>query len=139
MNKRARRNSIIRKITKTIPYVLASALVVAMIFALVRSNRLSNNNIVTTARISSFSRDYKGSGGTVFYEFSVAGQMYARSNGYARIDSDSGYLLVGKTFPVVYEPGHPANSMILLSPDRFEAFHVPFPDSLNWIRSYFTY
>jgi hypothetical protein len=38
-----------------------------------------------------------------------------------------------KKFPVVYESNNTHNAFILIKPEDFEYFDIPFPDSLNWV------
>jgi hypothetical protein len=40
---------------------------------------------------------------------------------------------VGKTFTVLYEIGDPENNEILISPNDFKRFQLPFPDTLEWV------
>ena len=42
-------------------------------------------------------------------------------------------LLVGKSFPIIYENGNPSNTCILISKESFKKFDIPFPDSLKWL------
>lgn len=81
-----------------------------------------------------------GGGGNFSYEFCVEGKMYKGENAFPRIVIKKGYSLVSKTFPVAYERGNADNCELLMSPQDFEVFNLPFPDSLEWIRDcFFTY
>ncbi|MGN7819365.1 hypothetical protein ACTJJB_04500 [Chitinophaga sp. 22536] len=139
MNKRARRNRILRKIIKIAPYAAFLALGVLGTIYVTNLNRLKRNYTVTTAIVLSFAADYKGSGGSIDYEFVVEGRKYKGTSGYPDLIIQKGYSLVGRTFPVAYEKGKTANSMILILPERFESFNIPFPDSLEWVRAYSKY
>lgn len=50
--------------------------------------------------------------------------------------------LLKKTFPVVYDTTAkgsryvPFPVYLLITPDDFKKFNMPFPDSLNWVRKY---
>jgi hypothetical protein len=50
--------------------------------------------------------------------------------------SDAKSFFLGKAFPVVYDPDHPNNNFILISPESFKKFNVSFPDSLQWVKKY---
>ena len=45
---------------------------------------------------------------------------------------DCNNYFIGRTFPVVYEPGNPSNSILLIRPVDFKSFGIPFPVSLRW-------
>jgi hypothetical protein len=45
---------------------------------------------------------------------------------------------IHKSFPVIYLPSHPQKSEVLITPDRFERFGINFPDTLKWVRQYWT-
>ena len=55
---------------------------------------------------------------------------------YESFDFKSGYKysLLSKNLPVIYDRLDHSNAFILISPDDFEYFEIPFPDSLQWIK-----
>ena len=44
---------------------------------------------------------------------------------------------IGKYFPVIYDSTNPYNSYMLIDSEDFKKYGVPFPDSLDWVRTYF--
>ncbi|WP_078672132.1 hypothetical protein [Chitinophaga eiseniae] len=139
MNKRAQRNSIIRKIIRGVPYIVALALGALCTIYAIRLNKLKHDYVVTSAIISSFSADYRGTGGTVSYEFRLEGKIHKGATGYPDLNAEKASSLIGKIFPLVYEKGKVNNNKILIFPDRFKPFNLSFPDSLEWVKSYSRY
>lgn len=45
-------------------------------------------------------------------------------------------IIVGKTFPLVYDSLNPKTNAILIFPKSFRKYEVPFPDSLRWVLNY---
>lgn len=43
--------------------------------------------------------------------------------------------LIYHHFPVIYNKENPDENAILITPEDFESFAVPYPDSLNWVKS----
>jgi hypothetical protein len=41
--------------------------------------------------------------------------------------------LIGKKFPVIYDTTNPENNHMLIFPDDFNDWNLPFPDSLKWV------
>lgn len=68
------------------------------------------------------------------YEFKYAGNVIVSSNAIEKIRGLS--IFEGKYFPVIYENGY-GLSQILIDPDEFKKYNVPFPDSLKWVIPYF--
>jgi len=44
--------------------------------------------------------------------------------------------LVNKWFPVVFSVKSPENNEMLITPDDFAKYNIPFPDSLEWVKQY---
>ena len=77
------------------------------------------------------------SGGNWNYKYYVNGKEYndihlSPQNAKPNYYTD---LLNGKSFPVIYDSTHPSNSIMLIFPSDFQALNIPFPDSLEWVKS----
>ena len=69
----------------------------------------------------------------VEFKFSVNGVSYEGKikNGYfiSKVSN-----VKNNSFPVAYQKDDITNAFILIKPEDFEYFDIPFPDSLNWIK-----
>ncbi len=45
-------------------------------------------------------------------------------------------FIVNKQFPVIFSSVNPNYNMILILPEDFKEYNVPFPDSLKWVLQY---
>jgi hypothetical protein len=78
---------------------------------------------------------------TIFqYNYVVKGISHSGTLNFSKdITKDS---LVGKTFPVIYDTTakNGNNSILaaclLITPDDFKKYNIPFPDSLKWVLKY---
>jgi hypothetical protein len=72
--------------------------------------------------------------GTVgYYTFNIGEEEWAGEITSARL-LDLGSAVFKRSFPVIYDSLDPKQSQILIFPDQFEYYHLPFPDSLQWIQ-----
>lgn len=67
------------------------------------------------------------------YEYSVDGKIFSDESGVS-VKREYARCFVGKYFPVVYSTIDTSINELLVAPDDFQRFNVPFPDSLNWVR-----
>lgn len=74
-------------------------------------------------------------GYVVRYSFEVNDQYYSSSvNGskFTRVKN----VLTGRSFPIIVSATDPSNNEMLILPEDFEKYHIPFPDSLGWVEEY---
>ncbi|TXI33823.1 MAG: hypothetical protein E6Q58_02235 [Niabella sp.] len=57
---------------------------------------------------------------------------YVNGKEYGRLRS----IIVGKTFPLVYDSINSKTNAILIFPNSFEKYGINFPDSLKWVLEY---
>ena len=124
------------KALKWAPYLFVLILGILFVRYQIRVAHLKKYKGLTTGKIVDFRKDYRGSGGTLVYEFELNGKIHRRENGYSNIYTSKGNSLVGRYFPVVYDTSNIANCLMLVTPKNFDAFSMPFPDSLNWVKEY---
>ena len=106
-----------------------------VVFIIARNNNqddLKKNGILVSARITRVYFGGKSSGGfkCVFEYEGKEMELSSRSTIKRGVHD-----FVGKTFPGKYSPN--TNTLeILIAPDDFEKFSIPFPDSLQWVTRY---
>jgi hypothetical protein len=81
--------------------------------------------------------DLKGRlGNFIEYHFTYNGNT-VYSNGNARKEYASlKNFIIYKQFPVIFSSVSPSYNMMLILPEDFKDYNVPFPDSLNWVLQY---
>lgn len=124
--------------------LVISAIVLLPLFMLsyirkLRNDRLSDNGIITSGTLLSHKYRIRARFEDIEYSFTYKGkQIKAKST----IHGIKGWPLnehfLYKKFPVIFLPSNPKLNEILITPDRFKRFNVPFPDSLNWVKQYWT-
>ena len=72
--------------------------------------------------------------GTVgYYTFNIGEEEWAGEITSARL-LDLGSAIFKRSFPVIYDSNDPKQNQMLIFPDHFEYYHLPFPDSLQWVQ-----
>ena len=75
------------------------------------------------------------------YHFSFKGKEYIQSQ--AEINSSSFFadkyssiknIIINKSFPVIIDSMNPDINQMLVIPNDFEFYNIPFPDSLQWVK-----
>lgn len=119
-------------------YIGGTLLIVAALAFLYFFNRpgqLEKNGQLTSGTVTSVKfnlRNYP-----VFsYVFKVKGKRYEDKKEGLNIYTEANSLLIHRSFPVIYEPANPNKNELLVSPDDFKKFNMPYPDSLNDIKAY---
>lgn len=97
-------------------------------------NVILANSYLTIGVINNVQYVYKR-GYKIEYSFDYKGQILYNKY-YSPLSSKMQSLIVGKYFPVLVNEKNPSNNDILIFPDDFKAFKIPFPDSLSWIKEY---
>ena len=94
--------------------------------------------VLTSGIVSAYLHDYKGISEYEYY-FSTNENM---ANYYSKSSSSSSFVtyakigkkVLNKSFPVIYNKSLPQYNKILIIPDDFKEYNIPFPDSLNWVK-----
>ncbi len=135
--RRSKKRKLIRRLFNTVlPLLLFSVLGICYIQYYKEGQELKKNSAITIGRIIQFHYDFKGSGGTFSFEYTVKSKVYTNRSVYPRLIASEGYRFEGKSFPVVYDTLHPANSNLLIGSKTFAAYGLSIPDSLKWADNY---
>lgn len=128
------------EIWKIVNGFITAILVFVLIYFMIKSSNkesdLINRGKLTNGILNKAIRDKKGTGVDVEYVFEIGGKQYSGMAALPNIDPSKGYLLEGKSFPVIYEKSDPKNSSMLVTKYEFQFYRVSFPDSLNWVMKY---
>lgn len=129
--------------SKAIGVILVVICVFVAIRGIVRQNILKEDNKFGQGKIVNFISGGRGNAGGIWIDFVlvVDGRKFkgsSRMNDYNISDADFRSNILGKNFPVLYNPNNPGNSSILITPKDFSRFGCVFPDSLNWVMKYFS-
>lgn len=95
------------------------------------NKELKKNGIILNAQIIDIVHIYRGSP-NFKYNFFYNNKIYIQEGGSGIRKKN---LFIGKYFPVIFSPKS-KNSELLISPEDFEKFDIPFPDSLKWVLKY---
>lgn len=71
----------------------------------------------------------------IAYRYTVNNSTYKSTTIYSekKLSRENWGALINKSFPVVYHRKMKFLSVMLISPEDFQEFGVPFPDSLKWV------
>lgn len=99
-----------------------------------RSNILKNPS-VTSGTVTGV--DLKGRlGNFIEYHFSYDGNFFSSDGNAHKEYSSLRNFIINKNFPVVFDSLNPNYNMILILPEDFKSYNIPFPDSLKWVLNY---
>lgn len=116
MMKTSSKRKVLKKIRKTIPYIVIIIFIVLLFKECKKNDTLARNPIFTTGTILRFSEDAKGSGGRITYQFKVDEKEFKNISAFGNIYTSEGQNFVNKHFPVVYEKNNVSNNQLLISP-----------------------
>lgn len=73
---------------------------------------------------------------SLVYEFKngVATEKHSQNTFRGASVNELKNVVIGRSFPVIYKNGFWGFERILITPDDFKEFNLPYPDSLNYIR-----
>jgi len=136
MNEKMKKNTLLAS-------VIAILLIICCTFYLVseknkkslRDKILIKQNI-STGIIVKYTHGYK-SIAKYEYRFQFNGKdYYSNSSSSSFVDNyvTIGNTVVNKSFPVIFNTEDPDLSKLLIVPDDFKEYNIPFPDSLNWVK-----
>jgi hypothetical protein len=98
-----------------------------------RYKEIEEHRGLTTGKIIDYStKNYRGGGFELMYEYQVNGVKYNNDNG-PRITPGNWKYFKEKFFSVVYSTINPEKSIIIVYPDDFKRWGYVFPDSLDWV------
>lgn len=89
--------------------------------------------------ITECQQSYRG-GNNVFvnYKFNYLNKEYSSDESYGDLTmGDCETYLANKKCKIILNKKNPGNNSILLTPDDFERYDIPFPDSLKWVTKVF--
>ena len=98
----------------------------------IRDSNIKKNEAFTTGLITNYRRSNKG-GSTIDYEYTIGNKKFKDSKGYGNIIDRYSNILIGKSFPVIYNSNKLNSNNILLTRDDFKQYNLTFPDSLSWV------
>jgi hypothetical protein len=106
-----------------------------------RRNSLDNSHNLGVAIPYSYSANGRGNAGSlnIDYSYKLNDKEYKATLAITTFELsayDCNNYFIGTSFPVVYSPSNPSNSILLIRPKDFKRFGVPFPDSLRWVLKY---
>lgn len=99
--------------------------------------RLRDNYEITYGVIKGYQdAGWRSVGGDFSFEFQVGDSLINDITAEPNALSKYHVLFIGRTFPVIYDPNNVKNNTMLITPQAFELYDIPYPDSLNWVRQY---
>ncbi len=116
-------------------------LIILLFLLFIGYNRWNRRSIQTNHKLSSCLIDKVKTVGReqyvlIKYHFSVDGKIYYSSVSYSQqqMSFENSKLLENKNFPVAYNiRSYNVLSYILIFPNDYKDFNIPYPDSLNWV------
>ncbi|GAA4317769.1 hypothetical protein GCM10023143_30040 [Compostibacter hankyongensis] len=67
------------------------------------------------------------------YSFHDSGKIY-KGKKYEELYPGESWRFLNRDFSVLYSSKDPTQSVLLVTPNSFFMFGLPFPDSLNWVK-----
>lgn len=115
-------------------------IIAVIIWALTnKKNLLSNHKITNAIVIDCYSGGRGNEGTTILYKFDLSGKEVTGSSAFSHEVlnlSNAKTYIIGKTFPVAYDPQRPSNNILLIREKDFKQFNIDMPDSLQWLLKY---
>ncbi len=111
--------------------ILVSFVLWVLIGRCINQNELKKNGVIVNVKVVSWTTPSKGSSnGSLYGEFVYKSKKY-------RLLSPTTYgwglhNLIGRTFPAMFSAKN-EKIEILITPEDFKKFKIPFPDSLKWV------
>jgi hypothetical protein len=95
-------------------------------------SKILESPMLVHGRVNSYSVAYKRAD-AFCYSFFYNGQTYYSESGNSDYYNLRKYAIY-KNFPVIINSLYPEHSQILILPEEFKEYHIPFPDSLKWVK-----
>lgn len=114
-------------------YVVLVVIAIVIIFILIGKKELQTQGILLNAKTTNWaSSSYMGM--DLKYEFYYKGEKLSGANAFNKFRGDPDF--VDHYYPVMYYPGLGGHSQLLIEPEDFKEYNIPFPDSLKWVLPY---
>lgn len=114
--------------------IIVIVIVVALLILVLKypPGMLTHDTAITVGRITETRYVPKWSYDRLNYEYIIDGKTFSDASS---VDVKREYTrqFVGKYFPVVYSKIDTSISELIVEPEDFKRFNIPFPDSLNWV------
>lgn len=102
-------------------------------------DHLKMNYKLVSGRVYEIWIQHKSGNSYVKYDFEFNRKYYSGERGLGGISaSDATNYFLGKSFSVLVDSTDPENNAILITPFHFEKMQWAYPDSLNWVRKYYS-
>lgn len=123
--------------TKTRLFYSGVLLFILMFIGFARWNRylLQTDRLQTSGVVYNIRRTGRANMVRIAYRYTVNNSTYKSTTIYSekKLSRENWGALINKSFPVVYHRKMKFLSVMLISPEDFQEFGVPFPDSLKWV------
>jgi hypothetical protein len=114
-------------------YATIGLIAIVIIYILIVKRELHKQGILLNAKTTNWASGAKVSL-DLKYEFYYNGKKIIGANAFNDFRGNLDFL--NRFFPVMYYPGLGGNSQLLIGPEDFKEFYLPFPDSLKWVLPY---
>lgn len=103
-----------------------------------QKNKILEKYTIVKGIVREYSSDGAKHGSSVKYSFGYNNELYYASSSGSSFFSEKYFdlqsFLIGKSFPVILSVKDPTLNQILIIPEDFELYNIPFPDSLQWVK-----
>jgi len=114
-------------------YVMLCLAIIAIAYVIISKAQLKKHGILLNARTMNWASGAKMSI-TLKYEFYYKGKRITGANSFKQLSGITEFE--ERYFPVMYYPELGGHSQLLIRPNDFKEFNIPFPDSLRWVLKY---
>ncbi|SFQ31200.1 hypothetical protein [Parafilimonas terrae] len=132
------------KIKPIIKNPLTSIFIVVLVFSIIYINgrnseddyreKVLNKPELTTGTVTNVEFKSRVGYEVQFYFSANNGEIHSKTS-FGDIVSLQ-HFIINKQFPIIFSSVNPNYNMILILPEDFKDYNVPFPDSLNWVLQY---
>ena len=96
-----------------------------------RKETILNNHVILNCKIISITSNYKSAPSFQCEIFNKnERKIVGSSTNVKKVN-----IFIGKQFPMAYSE-QINKGQILITPENYKEFNIPFPDSLNWVLDY---
>jgi hypothetical protein len=130
-----------KKVTSIIILALLASIIIWGYLRKIDSiSKLRKNYLLITGDITDIWVQHKSGNCYAKYQFQYLGQHYTGEREISGISSSNAFkFFKGKNFPILVDTTDPSNNAILATPFHFEKMEWPLPDSLEWVRKYYSH
>ena len=123
--------------------IVITSIVIFIVIVIIRKrefvSHLKANYTIVTGKITLIEVQHKSANCYANYDFYFKNKLY---HGYRGIDgitySDALNYFNNKCFPVLVDTLKPEYNAIMVTPDHFDKMNWAYPDSLQWVKKYYT-